>query len=280
MSTGFPTAFSLTRITPLIPYGYFLQWSLRSEKASGEYKFVVYRSGSAAGPWERLSDPLTNQYSFVDDLKTPQAKSDDAYRRPNQLGLARRFFYRVVATLPDNRQLEVIDDTDPELDPLHAQQWRRATTDFMLAMRVQGVPIAVLKRRRWGVRCRSCSDSKTREIVRAACKSCWGTMFEGGYWSPMVVMGRRAPAQEATTTAPEQKSDASVTRIWLPYVPQVEKDDLLVFLRDNKRVVVDQQVQTEIATVTVHQVITGVEINHDNILYQYPVDLQNRRPMV
>lgn len=281
MSTvGFVGTLALTRVTPLVPYGYFLQWALTGVKDDGPFLFTLYRSGSANGPWEQIAPTVTNQYAMVDGLAQPASLSRDVYQRPNQLALARRFFYRVVAALPDGRTLEVVEDTDPDLDALHAQQWRRATYDFNLAMRVQGVPIAVVKRRRWGARCRRCTDAKTREIIRAGCVACWGTAFETGYWTPMLVQGRRAPAQEATTIAPEQKSDASVTRVWLPYVPQVEKDDLLVFPRDNKRLIVDQQVQTEIGTVTVHQVVTAVELNHDHILYRFPVEIQDLKPLV
>ena len=280
MSTGFEGPFYLTRVIPITPRGFFLQWGFRSAKESGNYTFQVFRSGSAEGPWESISGVLTNQYSYVDSLVLPDGQTTDTYRRPNQLSLPRRFFYRVVTVTPSGTNYCVVDDTDPDLDPMHAQQWRRATFDFNLSMRRQGIPVVVLKRRRWGVRCTRCTDAKTKEIVRAACVTCWGTMFEGGYWAPMMVWGRRGVAQESTTNSPEQKSDASVTRIWLPYIPQVEKDDVLVFPRDNKRVLVDQQLQTEIGTVTVHQVVTAVEISHDHVLYRYPVDTKDLKPLV
>lgn len=279
MSTGFSKPLTFSRITPLIPYGYFVQWSVKANE-SGTYIFELYRSGSVEGPWEPISGPLTNQFSFIDTLTPPQGPTNYLYQKPNQLALGRRFFYRLVCVLPSGKNLTVIDDTDPDLSPLHAQQWRRATVDFGLSVKRQGMLVAVLKRRRWGVRCTRCTDKVTREIIRASCKICWGTAFDGGYWEPMLVYGLRQPASETTTITTEQNSDASLTRFRVPYLPQVEKDDLLISPKDNKRFLVDQQVQTEIGTVTIHQTVTAIELNHDHILYDFPVELQDKKPLI
>lgn len=280
MKEVFPGPFTVTKVTPLTPYGFHVQWALKTAKDSGAYTFEVFRSGSDQGPWESISGPLTNQYAFVDRLPQPEGTVYDQYRRANKLALSRYFVYRVVCTTPTKQILEAFGDTDPKLDYLHAQQWRRAVFDFRLAMRKQGVPIAVLKRRRWGVRCAKCVDMKTREQIRGACAACWGTGIVDGYWDPVLVMGRRAPTQSTTQTTPDQKVDSASVQVWLPPAPQVEKDDVLVFVRENRRVLVDRQVQTEIGTVVVHQVVVGAEINADNILYRLKVESQNLSPLV
>jgi uncharacterized protein YbaR (Trm112 family) len=269
-----------TRMTPLTPRGFFLQWSVTPTRASGDYVFSVFRAGAPNGPWTRLAGPLANQYAFVDDLRTAADVTGDPYRSPTQFSLGRRFFYRVTCTTPAGQALEVVDDTDPDLDPLHAQQWRRANFDFNLSVRRQGIPIVVLKRRRWGVRCAKCTDPKTGEIVRAGCVESWGTAIVGGYWDPVLVWGQRSPAQQTTTVSPEQRSDSAVYEVKLPHAPLVERGDMLVCPRDNLRLEVDQQSQTEIGTVTVHQTVRAIEVNHDHLIYRFKVETQNLKPLV
>lgn len=276
-----PSPLAFERIVPITPYGFFLQWTLTTAKEAGDYVFHLYRSGSAVGPWEAVAGPLPNQYAYVDRLPPPaDSGGADLYRRANQLALMRQFYYRLRVVTPNGTVLEAVDDTEPPLGRLHAQQWRRATFDTNLALRKQGLRAAVVKRRRWGRRCLKCTDAKTREIVRANCPESWGTPIEGGYWDPVLVYARHAPSDNASTDTPEQRSDASYTRIWLPYAPSVEKDDLIVFVDENRRFLVDKQVRTEIGARTVHQVATAVELNHDHLLYRFPIDVASATPLV
>lgn len=271
----------LTKITPLYPHGFFVQWALGGATASGVYRFDVFRSGSSEGPWELVVRQLANQYAYTDRLVQPEGTAHADYRRPNQLGFTRGFFYRVVVTGPDGAQAEVVDDLDPQLDRKQAQYWRKMVRDLSVGLRkLNGVPCAVLKKKQWGERCPRCYDKVSREVVRANCVTCWGTGFVGGYWAPVKVHTRRSAPVSATQQTPEGKSDSNSVRIWMPHIPQLDRDDVIVFLRDNKRFRVDQQSETQITTVTVHQTISAVEIERSHILYKLPVDVDAVQPLI
>jgi hypothetical protein len=74
-----------------------------------------------------------------------------------------------------------------------------------------------------------------------------------------------------TLNTPEQKIDTNQARIWLPGVPQVDVDDVLVFLRDDKRFKIDRHVQTELTLIPVHQVVDTVELERGHVVYQFKV---------
>jgi hypothetical protein len=270
---------AITRILPLYPHGFFVQWDLTSTE-SGTFKFDLYRSGGAQGPWEPVSLGMVSQYAFVDRLPQPAGTQHDVVRRPNQLALMRSFFYRLVVTAPSGKTTEVVDDTEPPIDRKMMQYWRRATFDFDKTLKFTGVPTAVLKKRHWGLRCTKCVDRVTREVVRAACPECFGTRFDGGYWAPTLMRLRMGVPNNVTLNSPEQKQDANSEQVYMRYFPHLERDDVIVTLRDNKRFVVDQQIETQIQTAVVHQVLSVLELTHDHIIHRLRVDADSVQPLI
>lgn len=68
-------------------------------------------------------------------------------------------------------------------------------------------------------------------------------------------------------------------RLWLPDYPQLERDDIIVSLANNRRWRVEQQVQPEIQYAATHQVVTLQEISHDHVIYRFLVDPTTRDPL-
>lgn len=265
----------ITAITSLFPYGFYVQWTLDKATESGAYKFSVYRSGGSAGPWELLAENLVSQYSFEDTFTVPVEESTPDVVRPNQLNQFRDFWYRVVATAPSGSVTEVVDNTGPLFEGTLAdrkmfQHQRKALRDFRLQLKLNGTPVAILKRRHWGQRC-TCVDKATRESVRSQCAKCWGTGFIDGYWSPIYTKARRAPSSNSSAVTPESKSDANDIRFWLPDVPALEQDDLIIFLKDNTRWRVDVTTSTQIRLQDTHQVISGQALDKADIVYRIRV---------
>jgi hypothetical protein len=138
--------------------------------------------------------------------------------------------------------------------------------------KLNGGPVALLKRQRWGPRCTKCYDKYTKENVRSNCTTCFGTGFSPGYHAPVGTMLRRSPSAVETATAPEGKVDVNVLQMWLLDAPAVEADDVIVFLRDNRRFLVTKMLPTELTTVTVHQKLIATELNRSSIEFRIPVD--------
>jgi hypothetical protein len=109
-------------------------------------------------------------------------------------------------------------------------------------------------------------------VIRANCTVCYGTGFVGGYFEPITTLAKRAPAPPTTTLTPQGKQDIALTRVMMLDAPAVVEDDVLVFLRDNRRFVVKNVASTELQTVTVHQTLMVSEIQRGSIEYRLDVD--------
>jgi hypothetical protein len=262
-------------IMPLIPYGNYVQWSLTGQAPAGSYRFQLERSGGPAGPWELVADQV-DVWSWYDRF----GDSDDNVA-PNALSLVREFYYRLLVRAPDGTSTSVISEVNPTLAPKQRQLLRKLLHDeYVVLRKASGVPVAVVKRRQWGTRCPLCFDQATQENVRPDCTNCWGTGLVGGYWTPVLTYARRAPLQSSAQIAPEQRVEIATTRIVMLNLPHVERDDMIVFLSDNRRFWVDQQSETSLRTVPVHQTVFASELPHSHIFYRVPVDPRSQPPML
>lgn len=262
---------TVTRAIPLFPGGAFIQWDLLNPTESGTYLFSVYRGTGANGPWEQLVSNAANIMSYVDKLSTLQT----ATMAVNQLSLSRNWVYRVTAIPPSGvgGQVEVISDIEPKLTGRPRLLKRKMLRDEALMLRkINGVEVAVLKRMHWGARCTKCFDKYSKEVVRGNCTACYGTGYSPGYHDPVVTLARRSVGPVQTAITPQGKQDVAQNQITMLDAPTVEENDILVFLRDNTRFVVKQQMVTELLTVTVHQKLLVSELARSSIEYRIPCD--------
>lgn len=262
----------ITRLLPLFPRGVFLQWDLVSPTEVGSYTFDVYRSGSPEGPWTLLSAAYTDQYNYLDTLPLTETPEE---RAVNQLSLARGIFYKVAVTPPSgcDNKAEAVSAVEPRLDGKQRLLKRKMLRDAsMMLSKLNGVEVAVVKRMHWGPRCTKCYDKFTKEVIRASCTACFGTGFSPGYFSPIVTLGRRGVLPVAKQVSPQGQSEFRPTQVTILDVPKIEPDDVLVFLKDNRRFVVKASIQTELRTVGVHQKLEVSELARSSIEYRIVVD--------
>lgn len=264
----------ITRMVSKFPDGHFIQWTIDGANESGNYVSSLFRSGGPDGPWELVAADLTNTYAYFDQFQNVPSAGSTVYLRPNQLRLFRNFYYKVEIITPSNTKLSAQDEVGPTLHNAKQEGVRRKLIrDLKIQLRkYNGTPVALLKRKVWGQICVDCTDKVTRETTRAACQTCWGTRIVGGYWTPTLVYARRGPPDSSTAITPRGKSDVNEVKIWVPDVPALERDDLIVFLEDQRRYRIDRQMQTEMQLVAVHQVFIAQEIDHSNIIYRMPID--------
>jgi hypothetical protein len=270
-----------TKTTPLIPQANFIQWTLKGVAPQGDYWFDLYRSGSMHGPWEPVASKLKNVYCYVDKFPQPATTDPTTFLRPNHLAVTRNFFYRLTAVCTTGESAEDVTELTPTLAPKQKQLLRKLIHDEYIQLRkYTGVPVAVLKRKQWGARCVKCVDKITKEILRAHCTDCWGTGFLGGYWNPILTYARRAPLQTNIQVAPENKVESTTARFMMLNIPRVEQSDVVVFLSDGRRFVVDQQSETSLRTVAVHQTVFALELPRSHIIYRFPVDETTVPPLM
>lgn len=262
----------ITRLLPLFPRGVFLQWDLINPTEVGSYSFSVYRSGSPEGPWETLLAGGVDVYNYNDVL--PSTSTQDA-GAINQLSLVRGIYYRVVVVPPSgtDNQVEVSSIVEPRLDGPQRLLKRKILRDESLMLKkLNGVEIAVIKRMHWGPRCTKCWDKTTKTVTRANCTTCFGTGFSPGYFTPVITLGRRGTLPAAKQIAPQGVAEYRPTQVTILDAPRVEPDDILVFLKDNRRFLVKSVIQTELKTVGVHQKFEVSELARSSIEYRLVVD--------
>jgi len=273
----------ITALSPLFPKGNYVQWSITKGPTTPPITFDVYRSGGMEGPWEPIASGLTDQYAFVDDFTKTIKKTDDSRIRPNQLNQFRDFCYRIVAKDSGGEVAEAIDNSSPLsfgsiIDKKMLQIQRAAVLNFRRSLRFNGTEAVILKRRHWGTRC-VCVDKGTKEALRSGCTKCWGTGITDGYWAPVVTAARKAPSSNSSAITPENKSDSNDIHFWLPDIPALEQDDVIVFLRENSRWRIDTVAQTQIRLQDTHQVVSGQAIDKSSIIYRIPVRLNQTKAL-
>jgi len=257
----------INRITGLWPRKVLIQWIIREPTQATDYFFNVYRSGSAEGPWEELATDLDNYYFLDDNFPAPNDRSE-----PGLFSMRRTLYYRVVATHPIDGTVDVVQKLEASLDRRRAGIVRKLRRDAAVALKKgSGTQVAILKRKWWGEPCEICRAA-TGQTTRGHCKECNGTGIIHGYWGP--VYGYATRSATPTNVGTENQGNVEVHQVQIKMldIPEVERYDILVFLRDNKRYIVNQVLPTEIHTVNVHQELNVSELSRSSREYSLEVD--------
>lgn len=272
---------TITRTVALYPTRVFIQWDVQSDE-SGLFFVDVFRAGGPAGPWEAVAVGLREAYNFVDeqfDLPPPSSPpSNPNGREPVTLfSLSRDIFYMVTITPPSgtpeafsSRPVPI----EPGLDKRTRLLKRKLLRDLSVGFkRLNGVPLSLLKRRRWGPRCPDCWDPTLREATMEHCPTCFGTGFERGYWAPVQARGRREAATVQTQLSAHGETDVEYADFLLLDFPRLEYKDVVIDLRSGDRYEVQRMTPTQLKGVTVHQKLTASLLGRNSIEYEVPVDL-------
>lgn len=274
----------ITRTTALFPSAVFLQWDITTSEP-GDHLVDVYRAGAPTGPWQQLASSLVNAYHFLDAKFNLPGASNPAlpHEGLNLFALSREVYYQVAVTPPSgsaNRFLSIPTLVEPGLDTRTRLFKRKILRDEATAFqRLNGVPLIVLKRRHWGTLCTRCYDPVTHESVLEHCPQCFGTTFDGGYWAPVSVRGRKTPAPVQTQITAHGESDTKVVNFIVLDYPHIEYKDVVVDLRHNDRYEVQMVTPTELRGVTVHQTLTASLLARNCVQYAVPVDPVTTPPL-
>ena len=260
----------ITRSVELYPSGVFLQWDIQDTEQFGLYTVQVYRGQSPSGPWELVAE-YENAYSHTDTFDT-DGPADEA---ANHFSLFRRLYYRVRVIPPagPDEAVQTIAEVGPELQGRQKGIQRKIQRDEMVMLaKLNGTPVALLKRKRWGPRCPDCYDPYTREVVRGECLRCYGVGFVGGYHNPYYTYARRTPRTGGVTQTELGKVETNTAQITLMDFPELQPDDIIVFLVENTRYLLSAAAGTELKLIRVHQDVVGTELSRSSIEYRIPVE--------
>lgn len=280
----------ITRTTPIYRHpettGVFLQWTVEGV-TSADLIFKIERSGSPEGPFEDVIDNITT-FHFFDALRhvpvpeptvpetdhcsgIPDEPTVETRENLNFLSLHRQVYYKVTATHPDGE----VSHIRPLGDELPRRQFllrRKIQRDIRVGFKFNSVPLVILKRRHWGLRCEVCFDKLTKQVTKSKCEECYGTGFKGGYFDPVRVNGRIGVDNIQTQIAQHGKVDVNQKQLTMLDYPILEEADIIAELRQNNRYIVKTITQTELRTVTVHQRAIISELERDSIEYRLVIN--------
>jgi hypothetical protein len=266
--TSSTLSLEITRINNLWPRKVFIQWTLRNPMAATGFTFNVYRSGAPEGPWEKLTDDLVDTFYFLDDkFPAPQDRTQVGHVQMRMSN-----YYKVTGRYLTGPDAEAVHFVDGAPDQRRAGVIRKLMRDAYISLRKgNGTEVAILKRMWYGEPCTVCRTS-TGQVARAHCAICNGTGIVKGYWNPVYTFARRMESPMDTHVASAGKVESNRLLVIMPYFPEVEVEDILVFLRDNRRYIIEGISLTSVHAVTVHQECNVSELARTSREYNMKVD--------
>lgn len=267
----------ITRTTALFPTAVFVQWDVRSDE-SGPFFVDIARAQGPDGPWESIATGMRDAYNFLDDRFNlpPGDPRNNGREGVNLFSLARTIYYQITVTPPSGSANTFISEptpVEPGLDRRTRLLKRKILHDQAVGYkRLNGIPLIVLKRRRWGDRCPSCYDPVTKESTLEHCPICYGTAFLGGYWAPTLIRGRREAAAVESQVTAHGDNDVKMNDFNVLDYPLIEYKDIIVDLVRNDRYQVQRVHHTELKSVTVHQKVSTSLLGRNSIEYKLLVD--------
>jgi hypothetical protein len=260
---------NITRVTPLWPRRVYVQWILRNPVSGTGYFFDVFRSGSFEGPWTRIAHDLQDIYYYLDDGFAATFDRSG----PDLQSIRREIVYKVtVRRTAPTILAEAVQDISAGLDHRRQGIHRKLARDAYVSLKKgAGTRVAVFKRRWWGTPCPKCL-SLTGQSTRSHCGTCNGTGITYGYWDPVYTYAQRTASPVHAQVGVAGQLDINRMRALLPYIPQVDPLDFLVFLQDNKRYQIENIGGSEIHSVTVHQEVDITELARSSVEYNLKAD--------
>lgn len=195
--------------------GYRIDWSLLDSSApTDNLRFTVARGPTESGPFEGVSEPLFDAFTFLDS--------------PVPVGHEVKVFYRVQVN--DVVSGETWTLPDPAVGPgqVPCKEALFRGKQFHRALRVNGRACLLFPVKKFGSICEESYDPVTYRQVKSGCSICYDRVFVGGFHAPLIIYHSykdsavQLARNETTTESPK------IREIFLPAYPSVVPDSVLV----------------------------------------------------
>lgn len=294
----------ITKITPVYPDSVFIQWNvIPDDDVSGDYTFTLERSGGPKGPFTTTFGPVLNSVFYADTEFTQGTDADDDSEHINLLSGARDIYYRVTAIAPDGAistsrvvnldgMVEVAvdgpnvttgylinNDTQAEPSPRLGLTFRPSDQlrkrllarkimrdQYLVFSRLEGVEMALYKRKHFGTYCPNCRDPLTQAVLLSKCTICLGTGWTGGFYDPIYTYGKIEVSGVLQDTMQAGQNIANRTsNVQLLAYPRMDKGDVIVEASRASRWIVSSMQPLELHRIPVLQQISANELSHHSI---------------
>lgn len=221
-----------------------------------DYTFTVLRSESPEGPWDALTPPFEDRYSFIDNV----IQVTHRWREY-------QYLVRVTEKLTGDCKDFGPVAHEPEPD-IVATELRRHIR--ILMQEFAGRRCIVLPIRTFGQRCPDCYNKALKKSIKSGCLTCYDTTFVRGYMHPIEAYIQVDPSSKSTQHGNTGTTQQDNTTLRMGYYPQLKPDDLVIEA-ENVRWRVVTQTQTEHSRAAVHQEVQVHRIPEKDIEFAIPV---------
>lgn len=219
------------RVRPLTVTSAEISWTLvPTDEPLSTARFTVLRSESPEGPYVDASGPMANVSSFVDKANLKAKHNTVAWRvRVDDVITGISTIYpngnptEAFKFHPDFNKEEQPGDFRPDFIALEI-----ARRNNLLLRRFTGRLLAYCGVRTQGPRCPMCFDGLKRRSNSSACKICFGTTFEGGFYTPVPVFIDVNPSPNVMQVANFGKIEENQTAAFMANYPLVKPNDMIV----------------------------------------------------
>lgn len=231
-----------------------------------DYTMEVQRSESANGPWDTITVPFKDRYSFQD-------------RNVPYRNTLRTLFYRIRITHLPSGEVSFSDlaDTQAPVD-LITKEVRRHMG--LLLKEFAGRRCWLLPVRTFGQRCGTCWNRVLSKKTKSGCLECYDTGFKRGFMAPVELFVQIDPSQSAKQPSSIGMLSQSDTTARCVDVDGIKSDDIIVEA-ENRRWRVMSVSQTEHGRASIHSELLLHEIQKGDVEYKYeiPVSLDDLRDL-
>lgn len=249
--------FYISDVHPFYPTYVAITWAVKPRTITLiNPTFRVYRSGTPEADFELLG--TTTSSSFED-------------RTVSMLDMDRDIYYYVETEYQGQTIRTNTRDINGEiLSKRLTCMHRKVARDWYLLMsKFNGVPVLIYKRKHWGTRCPTCYDPVTKSVMIEHCTDCFGTSWQGGYYTPLKTYAKYEPPQDNNIETDQaglvQTTNQLITVLGYP---TVEKGDIIFEMKERKMYEVIEKTETQMRRDAVHQTLQTSDLARDNIHYQ------------
>ena len=255
----------IQQVIPLYPKEVHIQWTVE-DRESAFAGAEVLRSESPQGPYTTVVALDASTFFYRDT-------------EPELSGLSRKLYYIIKAISiydPDRYVLSEPKGIGYEHTDHRAKISRKARRDLTVTLsRLNGVRIAILKKKTFGPRCTYCFNPETKDTVVSSCPTCFGTSFLNGYYDPIYTWGKLDPITVQRSLGTSGTIETGITGLTIVDYPAMVPEDVIVELQTNRRFKVQRVMTSESSRVVVHQDLQVSELSRSAVEYNIPIELSH-----
>ena len=235
-----------------------INWELIN--SSQDFEFFIERSGSPEGPFVTINAiSIRHAYGYID-------------RSYNTESINRQIYYRVRGTNGE----ETIYSTIKELSQENPNYIGLAVArnKQILLRRFNGTKCYVFIRKTFGPKCPKCYDSVRQKSTSSYCPVCYGTTFEGGYFSPISIYMYLEHLNKVNyKTDLQNVENLRIDNNWCGNYPLFAPGDLIIRAKDETmRYIIEAPItRTEQNNVVVEQRFPVTQVHASRIEMKVPV---------